>query len=208
MPYRYNAVNTTIALPRVMPSGERYNQFTGEEWALTSSVPDGYASSGAYTLPIVAGGMSSWQAVMEVAGAGDLLQGGPLIGTASLTFTSNAPSASLIITLSGTGAASFAGSAGLALTIGLAGGASVSMTGGAGLSMIVPIDGTGSFSMSGAAELKGNLEMEGSWGGASPLSPEGLADAVWAKTNINAVPYGTVVTSAEKNAKLAAALSA
>jgi hypothetical protein len=208
MPYRFNASVTTINMPRIPPKGERYSIFYGETIPQTASVPDGYARGGAFTLPIVAGGLSSWQAVIQTAGAGDLLQGGPLIGTATLSFTADNANASLIITLSGTGSASFTGDAGLALTIGLGGDGAISITGGAGLSMIVPVEGTGVLSLTGSADLKGDLSMSGSWGGATPLSPEALADAVWAKQNANAVPYGTVVTSAEKAAKLAAALSA
>lgn len=45
--------------------------------------------------------------------------------------------------------------------------------------MIVPIDGTGAFGLSGLASMRGNLKLDGSWGGATPLSPEGLAAAVW-----------------------------
>jgi hypothetical protein len=131
-----------------------------------------------------------------------------MVGTATLSFVTDNADASLVVSLSGTGSASFVGSGGLALTIGLSGDAGISITGGAGLSMIVPIEAGGSFGFTGFGDLKGQLSMDGSWGGVTPLSPEGLADAVWAKTNVNGVPYGTVVTSGEKNAKLAAALSA
>lgn len=208
LPYRFG---TPLNVGQVAPSypyGGRFNAFVGETFARTSSIPDGYASRGAYTLPIKAGGLSSWQAAVSLSGNGDLLQGGPMVGTATLSFASNNPNASLIVSLSGTGTASFAGSGGLALTIGLSGTSGISITGGAGLSMIVPIEATGSFGFTGFGNLKGNMSMDGSWGGVTPLSPEGLADAVWAKTNINGITYGTVVTSGEKNAKLAAALSA
>jgi hypothetical protein len=139
--------------------------------------PDGYVY--VPLMPRVAGGLSSWRSSFTITGAGDLLQGGPMEGTASLTFTSDAASLGLIITLSGTGAASFTGGGSLALTIGMAGDGAISLTGGGSLAMIVPIDGTGSFGFTGLGDLKGNIDLEGSWGGAEPLSPTGLANAVW-----------------------------
>jgi hypothetical protein len=208
MPYRFGAVVTGVPLPSPFILGQRYNAFIGETFSRKTSIPDGYAARGAYTLPVKAGGLSSWQSTIALSGGGDLLQGGPMVGTATLSFVTDNADTSLVVSLSGTGSASFVGSGGLALTIGLSGDAGISITGGAGLSMIVPIEAGGSFGFTGFGNLKGQLSMDGSWGGVTPLSPEGLADAVWAKTNVNGVPYGTVVTSGEKNAKLAAALSA
>lgn len=187
---------------------ERVSRFIGETFARTAATPDGYSAGGAWVLPVKAGGMSSWQARIVTAGAGDLLQGGPMIGTASLTFTASNASLGLIVALAGTTALTIGGTGSLALTIGLAGNGAFTFTGGASLAMIVPIEGAGGFSLTGLANLKGNLAMDGAWGGAAPLSAEALADAVWAKLNANAVPYGTVVTAAEKAAKLAAVLSA
>jgi hypothetical protein len=101
-----------------------------------------------------------------------------MIGTAAMTFV-GAGGLSLTVALGGNGALTITGAGGLALTIGLAGSGALSFTGAGGLSLIVPIDGTGAFGLSGLASMRGNLKLEGSWGGAPALSPEGLAAAVW-----------------------------
>jgi hypothetical protein len=151
---------------------------TAETIVQTSAMPDGYSAGGAWLLPIKAGGMSSWQAQLGITGAGNAIAGGPMDGTAAMTIT-GAGGLSLTVALGGNGALTITGAGGLALTIGLAGSGALSFTGAAGLSLIVPIDGTGAFGLSGMASMRGNLKLEGSWGGAPALSPEGLAAAVW-----------------------------
>jgi hypothetical protein len=144
----------------------------------TSSRPDGYAPHGAYAWPIKDGGMSSWQAEITLVGDGNLLQGGPMEGQGDITF-SGAGDMALVISMSGNGSITISGIGGLALTIGMAGDGTISLSGFGGLSMIVPIDGTANFGLTGSGNLKGNLDLEGEWGGSTPLSPEGLANAVW-----------------------------
>lgn len=204
-PYTY-AGNGLSAQNVKTIGGARMNRFIGETFARTSATPDGY-TMGAWVLPIKAGGMSSWQAQMVFAGAGDLLQGGPMVGDGAITFSETGDLA-LTVGMAGDGAFGMTGSAGLALTIGMDGAGNITITGAGGLSMIIPCDGTGSFGMAGLGDLKGFLDMEGSWGGATPLSPEALAAAVWAELNSNGEQYGDVVTRTDKNAKLGVALSA
>lgn len=150
----------------------------GETIADTSAIPDGYSAGGAWLLPVKAGGMSSWQAQFGITGAGSAISGGPIEGTGAITFAGDG-GLSLTVGLSGNGALSVVGAGGLALTIALAGNGAIVFAGDAGLSMIVPIDGAGAFGLVGAGALRGNLDLEGSWGGAEPLSPQGLAAAVW-----------------------------
>ena len=175
-PYRFTG---SLGLLRDVPdSGSRLNPNVREGYSRFAAQPDGYSAGGAYVLPIKAGGMSSWQAGLSVSGSGDLLQGGPMEGTGAVSVSGMA-GLSLIVSLAGNGVVTFTGGGGLSLTIGLAGNGALSLTGDAGLSLVVPIEGGGSFSISGAGDLRGRLGMEGSWGGAPALSPEGLAQAVW-----------------------------
>lgn len=206
-PYTY-AGNGLSAQNVKQIGGERVNRFIGETFARTSATPDGY-TMGAWVLPVKAGGMSSWQAAFGMSeGAGDLLQGGPMEGTATFGL-SGAGDMSLITSLAGTATFGMdSATSSLALTIGLEGTATFGMTGDGALSLIVPLEGTGELGMTGAGDLRGILSMEGSWGGATPLSPEALAQAVWAELNSNGDAYGAVVTNTEKQAKLAVALSA
>lgn len=172
--YRYVGLPERTTLVPI----NRHAIHTAETIAPTSAIPDGYSAGGAWLLPEVAGGMSSWQARFDITGTGDAIAGGPIEGAGAITFAGDG-GLSLTVGLAGNGALSVVGSGGLALTIALAGNGAIVFAGDGGLSMIVPIDGTGAFGLIGAAALRGDLDLEGSWGGAAPLSPEGLAAAVW-----------------------------
>lgn len=217
---------------------------TGGVFSKTASYPDGYGYSAA-VMPLTAGGMSSWQVSIVVAGGADMLSGGPMDGTAAIAFIGDG-NAALIISLSGDGSASFSGDGSVSLTIGMAGNGDWSFSGLGGMSMIVPIEGAGSWAMVGLGDAKGRLDMSGSWSPYTELSPQSLAsavwsalaaqnneagsmgdllnaaggggisgavidqivDAVWERTGSNGIEYGATLTSAEKWAKLSAALSA
>ena len=183
-PYSYSG-NVT-RLPRSVPAGERMNSTLA--FPATASVPSGY---GKYILPRKGGGMSSWQARFDLTGTGALLQGGPMEGTANLTFAT-AGDMSLIISLAGTGSATFTPTGAMALTIGLAGDGAFGLSGSSGLSMIIPIDGSGTFGLGGVGNLRGDQSMVGSWGGAEALSPAGLAAAVWGSTSASNNTAGTM----------------
>lgn len=176
----------------------------------TAAIPDGYSASGALVMPYTAGGLSSWQAVISTTGAGDVIAGGPMIGDGAFGFT-GAAGLSMIITMSGDGAMTVTGAGGMALTIALDGDGAISITGAAGLSMIVPIDGSGTFGIDGAGDVRGLLTMDGSWTPFTTLSPETLAQAVWAAMvdgNSDPDTMGEALAKALRAAKLAATLSA
>ena len=134
---------------------------------LTSPVPNAKAGS-----------LGIW----NIEGTGNLLKGGPLTGTGSITFT--VPDASLSMTVglsANTMILSVTGdNAALKLTIGMSGNWTLTMTGTSSLSMVVPFEGTGSVvTMSGTSDLKGLLSMQGEWIPFTELSPENLARSVW-----------------------------
>lgn len=240
----YGARSNPLNFPATGHAGARIAQATGGVISRTASYPDGYGRN-AYIMPVTAGGMSSWQSVITVSGSADMLSGGPMEGSATLSFVGDGD-ASLIISLAGSGAATWSATGSVSLTIGLAGDGTISLTGDGGLSMIVPMEGAGSWAMAGLGDMRGRLAMDGSWSPYTELSPQSLATAVWSALaaannepgtmgdllnaaggggisgavidqiaeavwevlDLNGREYGAVLTSSEKWAKLAVALSA
>jgi hypothetical protein len=113
-------------------------------------------------------------------GAGNLLQGGPMVGEFASAFNPETASLGLIISMSGTASITLSvAAATLSLTIGMDGSGSFGITGAGGLSMIVPFDGTFASVLAGTGDLKGRLSMAGEWTPYTELSPENLARNVW-----------------------------
>jgi hypothetical protein len=55
--------------------------------------------------------------------------------------------------------------------------------------MIVPFEGSGSVAqVSGASDLRGLLSMAGEWTPFTDLSPQGLANAIWAQAATTPLP--------------------
>jgi hypothetical protein len=159
--------------------GDRMNRFLSLN--KTASTPDGYGMKTPYP-PLKAGSLSSLQRIATVAeGTSNLLQGGPMEGTGSITITGENMNLSLIVGLEGTSSITLTGeNLVLALTIGLSGNGEWSLTGDtSSLSMIVPMEGLGSFTVTGVSDLRGLLSLSGEWTPFTELSPEGLANAVW-----------------------------
>ena len=161
--------------------GDRLNRFVSSAYARTASTPDGYDVHGAVPA-IKAGAMAARKPFAVVDGGANLLNGGPMTGTAALCTVSQSGNLSLVVGLSGTATVlTLTGDgATVSLTIGLSGNATITAGGNAALSMIVPFSGTGAVaSMVGAANLKGHLSMTGGWTPFTDLSPENLAREVW-----------------------------
>lgn len=176
--------------------GARLNRFVGEEYSPTASTPDGYGMQ-AMVPPITAGSMAALRRVVEFSGDGaNLLQGGPMEGSAPVASVAGNGGLALVVSLDGTAAVVTLSGDGLvlSLTIGMDGTGSMTLTGSGGLSMIVPFDGSGSVAaLTGTSDLRGLLSMEGEWTPFTALSPEGLAAAVWgavAATNDDAGTMG------------------
>lgn len=178
---------------------DRFNQHASDTRLKTASSPDGYDVKGLVPAR-TAGSMSALTKFLETTGAGSLLQGGPMEGSGSLSWTTPDGSLSLTTSMTGTATITFAGNnSDLKLVIGMDGTGSISIAGAGGLSLIVPFDGTGTFGITGAGDLRGNLSMAGGWTPFSELSPEGLAAAVWgslAASNNEAGTMGNKLNSA------------
>lgn len=158
-------------------NGERLNRGLGV-FAATASVPDGYGIR-ALIPARRPGSMSALGRVVSLAGAGALLQGGPMSGNGTFGFAATSGALSLVTSLSGAGSISFTGVGALSGVVQLSGTGAITMTGAGSLSMIVPLVGNGAWSLTGAGDMRMRLSMAGSWTPFSALSPEGLAAAVW-----------------------------
>ncbi len=159
--------------------GARLNRTAG--FVKTASIPEGYAPAGAIVMPVRPGAMVG-VARATLAGAGALLQGGPMTGAAAIALTASTATLRLNVSMTGTATISWATTPGLlALTLGMDGSGTFTLTGAAGLAMIVPFTGAGTVAgVTGGADLKGRQSMQGSWTPYTELSPENLARAVWA----------------------------
>jgi hypothetical protein len=171
-------------------SGDRLNRFVSDAYARTASTPDGYDVHG--TVPAIkAGSMAARRPVADTIGTANLLNGGPMEANVSMLTLSESGGLSLVISLEGsTTVATLSGNGVvLSLTIGLEGTATVSVGGTAALSMIVPFEGSGSVAqVSGASDLRGLLSMAGEWTPFTDLSPQGLANAIWAQAATTPLP--------------------
>lgn len=176
--YVYNAELGTGA-------GSRLNWQIGTDgggFARTSSAPDGYGMSTPFP-PIKAGGISAWNdTIVTLQMTGALIQGGPMEGTADITF-SQSGALSMVVSMAGTAAVvTLTGdNMVLRMTVGLNGTGAFQLTGTNNLALIVPFEGIGSVVTMGvgSTDLRELLSLSGEWTPFTELSPEGLANAVW-----------------------------
>ena len=162
---------------RTITAGERLNRTAN--FVKTASIPEGYAPKATIVMPATAGGMSG-TAHIATSGDGNLLQGGPMVGEGTMSFTPDTASLGLIVGMSGNGSITFTtADASLALTMAMDGSGNITFTGAGGLSMIVPFEGNGNITFTGSADLKGRCSMQGEWTPYTELSPENLARSVW-----------------------------
>jgi len=161
----------------------------------TASWPNGTAPRFSLTLPIVTGGMSCL-AYPTFARTANLLQGGPMQAPATMTMAMGTPSLGLTVGMTAPWTGTYTPTAGLRLTIGMTATYTAVFTGASNLAMVVPLGSTTfSAAFTGSSDLKGDMTMTASFGGAEPLSPEGLARAVWEAL---AADYNTAGTMGEK----------
>ena len=162
---------------RTITAGERLNRTAN--FVKTASIPEGYAPKATVVMPVRAGGMAG-TAHIATSGEGNLLQGGPMVGEGTMSFTTADASLGLIVSMSGDGTITFTtANTTLALTMAMDGNGNITLTGSGGLSMIVPFEGNGNITFTGSGDLKGRCSMQGEWTPYTELSPENLARAVW-----------------------------
>jgi hypothetical protein len=162
-------------------SWRRINVFVNDEIERTSSYPNGYAPHGALIQPIRTGGIAAVPATLTLDGTAELIKGGPIDGSASISLTADNQNLSLVVGMDGSTTISVtADGMVLALTIGMDGTGTITLSGDtSNLGMIVPAEGSASFSITGDANLKGLLSLEGESTPFTELSPQNLAESVW-----------------------------
>lgn len=176
---------TYLAASQGMAPQRQVSFFANDVIEETASIPEGtFQSRSCVLAPWIAGGLSASNDATDItfSGTSDLLNGGPMEGTGSITFSEGTTSLSLTVGLAGTATISFTGDGlVLRLTVGLDGTGTWTLTGdNSVLSLIVPFDGTGSVAtLTGTSDLRGLLSLEGEWTPFTTLSPENLAQAVW-----------------------------
>ena len=156
--------------------------FGNQQIAQSSSVPEGaFQGRACLIAPLVGGGMASANNAIDFTVSTDasLLSGGPMIGDATATMTGTG-AMSLVIGMTGEAILTALGTGSLALTIGLSGNATGTGTASASLAMLVPMSGEAMGQLSGYADLKGLCSLSGDITPYTELSPENLANAVWA----------------------------
>lgn len=198
-------IGNTGILSSLPMAGTRFNVYTGETWSQLAARPPGYYIGGSYALPYVAGDMGGITAI-ELASAANIAAGINISGSSVISLASSAAisavaglSGSSIITMSSSGIiggiADMSGSSTITLTATGSIGGIASMSG----ASVITITASGQTNAMGfmvAAPIDASL------------SPDTIAEAVWARIGGNGQTYGATLTSAEKWAKLAAALSA
>lgn len=172
-------------------SGQNRGMFLASDMVLTASRPEGGSPHSAWVHPYVSGGMSG-TLVVDFTGNGDLLQGGPMTGDGTITFSQDGL-LSLITSLVGNGSWILSGDGmELKLTVSLTGDGVWSLYGINSLSLIVPLFGDGSWTLYGISDLRGRLSLIGAWSPYTELSPENLANAVWEALAASHVTTGTM----------------
>lgn len=178
-----------------------------------SAQPNGYLVPYAWQMPSSAGGMSSYTlSSSSITPSANLAAGRNLSGSAACVIT--VASAQLDQIVSGTGSSSMAISVASASLVGSASmtaSSTMSISGSASIGAIISAVASSSCSISGAGSTLTALAfMEASAGGPTPLSPEGLAEAVWETLASTAVAgtMGEQLVKAKSAAENAFAVSA
>jgi len=149
-----------------------------------ASYPSGYGAPYSWSMANAIGAMSSFTASRSaVSTTGNLAGGYNLEGTSTLSLISINAQLDQIVTLVCSALISIASTnANLSASVNLDATGNLSVTSSADIGAIVNALATGNFSLASTAIISAIGHMEAEAGGATPLSPEGLAAAVWGAT--------------------------
>ena len=187
---QYGASAAYSYMEAISPVGTRYNRFSGAISKYTST-PNAYLHPMALVLPKIAGGMATNnQAQVNLAQSGAVLVNAQyIIGSSTITFTLVDASLGQIFAGLAAGTITFAqANAELEAKFAGVGSGTITFTvATSGLGGKFPAEGSSTITITPAGLLTAIAFMEAEAGGATPLSPEGLANAVWSalKTDFN-----------------------
>lgn len=142
-----------------------------------SGVPNGY-NTGAMLLPLKDGGMSSYNpAILNlVKSNADAKLGLGMVGSSALVLTLVNAQADQIVSLVGSATLTLAvDNAGMSAGVEAAGSSSMTITPSASLGGIIPVEASAACVLTPSVSMSALAFMDAEAGGATPLSPEGLA---------------------------------
>lgn len=152
-----------------------------------SGSPGGYLAPVSWALPVKPGAIIAF-ADARSSSTANLAAGRNMEATATSSLTGSADM-SQIFNLTASGSASSSSSANLGGIVNATASAAGSLSGSASMGAIIEGDASGSSVSSGSATMTALASMIAAGGGPTPLSPEGLAQAVWdALSSDNASP--------------------
>lgn len=145
-----------------------------------SAYGNGALSPNAYILPNKSGSIASYtRAIASInTNSSNLVPAMPMNATGSMVLSINSSQLDQILQIAANGVLALTGSASLAAAVSAAASASFVMSGSAQLGGIIPIYANSSMSFTANTILTALAFMEASAGGPTPLSPEGLANAI------------------------------
>lgn len=158
-----------------------------------SGVPNGYRD-GAILMPLKAGGMSSFNhsALNLVSVNADAKMGRALAGSAALSIVNtNAQADQIVPMIADAALAITVGSALMSAGVQAVADSAMSIVGDASLGGIIPITADSACVMSDDVTMTALAFMIAEAGGPTPLSPQGLADAVWDEVLADHVTVGS-----------------
>lgn len=142
--------------------------------------PNGALPPSAFILPEKTGSISSYTRARSSINAlsANLIPSLPMIANGTMTLTVNSAELNKVIQIIASGVLALTGSASLAAAVTAAATSTMLLSGTAQLGGIVPITASGAFVLNPAVTLNALAYMTAEAGGPTPLSPEGLANAV------------------------------
>lgn len=142
--------------------------------------PNGALPPAAFILPEKTGSISSYTRARSSISAlsANLIPSLPMIANGTMTLTVNSAELNKVIQIIANGVLALTGSASLAAAVTAAATSTMVLSGTAQLGGIVPITASSAFVLTPAVTLNALAFMTAEAGGPTPLSPEGLANAV------------------------------
>lgn len=162
------------------------NRFVGGLDAIFGGYANGHRAPSAFVLPTVAGSLSSYTEASGAISQGIIVATAaiPMDGSGSMQITVQTASMSLLAALVVNGALVLTvNSAQLSSAVSVIADGTLTITGTASLGGLIPIIAEGTLVLiPDDADMTALAFMEAEAGGPTPLSPEGLANAVWQKS--------------------------
>lgn len=195
---QFNGVLASGYPEQITPVGMYKNRFSKLD--NNAATPNGYLAPGAWVLPMTPGGMSSYtQGQFTFAKAtATLVNAQYMTATGAITFAKATATISQILAMSASSNINFAkATATLAASVPITASGTITFAKStATLGASLPMNATGVITFAKASgALTATAFMTAAGGGAEPLSPEGLAAAVW---NAAVVDFNEVGTMGEK----------